>query len=58
MHSDGEKQGLRGNLGGSGDQGFHAGPVQSEISTRNPNEDVTDGRTGVWILGEKPELDM
>lgn len=54
----GEGRRVGDNWGGGGDQAFHVGHVESEIPTRNPNENVTHGRIGVWILGEKPEQDM
>lgn len=36
--------GVGGILGGSGQEAFCVGHVQSEVPTRNSNEDVTDGR--------------
>lgn len=42
-NSDGEQRG-GGILGGSGQEAFCVGHVQSEVPTRNSNEDVTDGR--------------
>lgn len=43
-------------LGGSGDQRFHVGHTEVEISTRNPNGDVTGHRTRVWDLAENSGL--